>query len=320
MNPESIAMFQNAAYLLVTGLVIVTLYTIINPLLEGDKLKKRMDSVSAARDGMRQNRLEQLNKNDGLRSENKGLVRDLVDKLSLEKLLEASDLKDKLAQAGLRGQKPIYTFYFFRFALPIIGLIFGLIFFLGLNVMDWKLIQRFGATIMAVATGFYLPAIFVKNMANKRLTSILPTFPDALDLLLICVESGMSVELAFAKVAEEMAENSVELAEEFSLTTAELSFLTSRRAAFENLARRNNHPGIRSVATALIQAERYGTPLGDTLRTMANENRQMRVMQAEKKAAALPAKLTVPMILFFLPVLFIVILTPAAMRMISALG
>ena len=320
MNPESITMFQNAAYLLVTGLVIATLYTIINPLLEGDKLKKRMDSVSAAREGMRQNRLEQLNKNDGLRSENKGLVRDLVDKLSLEKLLEASDLKDKLAQAGLRGQKPIYTFYFFRFALPIIGLIFGLIFFLGLNVMDWKLIQRFGATIMAVATGFYLPAIFVKNMANKRLTSILPTFPDALDLLLICVESGMSVELAFAKVAEEMAENSVELAEEFSLTTAELSFLTSRRAAFENLARRNNHPGIRSVATALIQAERYGTPLGDTLRTMANENRQMRVMQAEKKAAALPAKLTVPMILFFLPVLFIVILTPAAMRMISALG
>ena len=320
MNPESIAMFQNAAYLLVTGLVIVTLYTIINPLLEGDKLKKRMDSVSAARDGMRQNRLEQLNKNDGLRSENKGLVRDLVDKLSLEKLLEASDLKDKLAQAGLRGQKPIYTFYFFRFALPIIGLLAGLIFFIGLNVMDWEMVQRIGATVFAVAAGYYLPAIFVKNMASKRLTSILPVFPDALDLLLICVESGMSVELAFAKVAEEMAENSVELAEEFSLTTAELSFLTSRRAAFENLARRNNHPGIRSVATALIQAERYGTPLGDTLRTMANENRQMRVMQAEKKAAALPAKLTVPMILFFLPVLFIVILTPAAMRMMSALG
>ena len=320
MNPESIAMFQNAAYLIVTGLVIATLYAIINPLLEGDKLKKRMNSVAATRDGLRQNRLEQLNKNDGLRSENKGLIRDLVDKLSLEKLLEASDLKDKLAKAGLRGQRPIYTFYFFRFTLPIVGLLIGLIFFIGLNVMEWELIQRLGATIFAVAAGFYLPAIFVKNMAGKRLASILPVFPDALDLLLICVESGMSVELAFAKVAEELAENSVELAEEFSLTTAELSFLTSRRAAFENLARRNNHPGIRSVATALIQAERYGTPLGDTLRTMANENRQMRVMQAEKKAAALPAKLTVPMILFFLPVLFIVILTPAALRMMSALG
>jgi len=320
MEAESIAMFQNAAYLVVTGLVIATLYTIINPLLEGDKLKKRMDSVSSARDNMRQSRLDQLNQQDGLRTESKGFVRDLVDKLSLEKLLEASDLKDKLAQAGLRGQRPIYTFYFFRFALPIIGLFLGLIFFLGLNVFGWELIQRVGGTVFAVAAGYYLPAIYVKNMSGKRLSSIMPVFPDALDLLLICVESGMSVELAFAKVADEMAENSVELAEEFSLTTAELSFLTSRRMAYENLARRNNHPGIRAVATALIQAERYGTPLGDTLRTMANENRQLRVLQAEKKAAALPAKLTVPMILFFLPVLFIVILTPAGMRMAAALG
>jgi len=320
MEAESIAMFENAAYLVVTGLVIATLYTILNPLLEGDKLKKRMNSVSSARDNLRQSRLDQLNQQDGLRTENKGFVRDLVDKLSLEKLLEASDLKDKLAQAGLRGQRPIYTFYFFRFALPIIGLFVGLIFFLGLNVFGWELIQRVGGTVFAVAAGYYLPAIYVKNLSGKRLASIMPVFPDALDLLLICVESGMSVELAFAKVADEMAENSVELAEEFSLTTAELSFLTSRRMAYENLARRNNHPGIRAVATALIQAERYGTPLGDTLRTMANENRQLRVLQAEKKAAALPAKLTVPMILFFLPVLFIVILTPAGMRMAAALG
>lgn len=320
MDTASIVMFQNAAYLLVTGLVIITLYVIVSPLLEGDKLKKRMETVSSARDGMRQNRLEKLNQDQGLRKESKGIVRDLVDNLSLERLLEASDLKDKLAQAGMRGQKPIYTFYFFRFALPIVGLIVGLIFFIGLNVMDWKLVQRIGATIFAVAIGYYLPALWVRNLSGKRLSSIMPVFPDALDLLLICVESGMSVELAFAKVSEEMAENSVELAEEFSLTTAELSFLSSRRVAYENLARRNNHPGIRSVSTALIQAERYGTPLGDTLRTMANENRQMRVLAAEKKAAALPAKLTVPMILFFLPVLFIIILTPAGMRMAAALG
>ena len=182
------------------------------------------------------------------------------------------------------------------------------------------MVQRVAATVGLVAFGYYLPGIWVKNLAAKRLKSIVPVFPDALDLLLICVESGMSVELAFAKVSQEMAENSVELAEEFSLTTAELSFLTSRRMAYENLARRNNHVGIRSVSTALIQAERYGTPLGDTLRTMANENRQMRVMQAEKKAAALPAKLTVPMILFFLPVLFIVVLTPAGMRLSGALS
>ena len=269
---------------------------------------------------MRKARLNELNNEKGLRSENKGLVRDLVDRLSLEKLLEATDLKDKLAQAGLRGQRPIYTFYFFRFLLPAVGLVLGLIFFIGLNVMEWEMIQRIGGTIFAVAAGFYLPAIWVKNMASKRLSSIVPVFPDALDLLLICVESGMSVELAFGRVAEEMAENSVELAEEFSLTTAELSYLTSRRAAYENLGRRNNHPGIRAVSTALVQAERYGTPLGNTLRTMANENRQMRVLAAEKKAAALPAKLTVPMILFFLPCIFIIILTPAGMRMVSALG
>ena len=148
----------------------------------------------------------------------------------------------------------------------------------------------------------------------------MPAFPDALDLLLICVESGMSVELAFNRVATEMATTSLELAEEFSLTTAELSYLQSRRQAYENLARRNAHPGIRSVSTALVQSERYGTPLGSALRTMADENREMRMMEAEKKAAALPAKLTVPMIVFFLPVLFIVIMTPAVMRMGSAFG
>ena len=318
MSAESIAMFQNASYLVVALLVVATLYTIFSPLLEGDKLKKRMDSVSKTRDGLRANRLEQLDKKAGLRSESKGFIKDTVDKFSLDKLLEASDLKDKLAQAGMRGQKPVYTFYIFRLILPIAGLFIGLIFFVGLNISGWQMLQRIAMTIGLTLFGYYLPAIFVKNAAGKRLSSIVPVFPDALDLLLICVESGMSVELAFGRVSEEMAENSVELAEEFSLTTAELSYLSSRRMAYENLARRNNHPGIRAVATSLIQAERYGTPLGDTLRTMANENRQLRVMAAEKKAAALPAKLTVPMILFFLPVLFIVILTPASMRLMGA--
>ena len=254
-----------------------------------------------------------------MRTDSKGGVRSLVENLSLEKMLAAADLKDKLAQAGLRGQRPIYMFYFARFALPIIFLIIGLVFFLGLNVANKGFSQNLLITIVLVVLGYYLPGIFLKNKANKRIASISPVFPDALDLLLICVESGMSVELAFGRVSQEMAENSVELAEEFSLTTAELSYLQSRRQAYENLARRNNHPGIKAVSTALVQAERYGTPLGDTLRTMANENRQMRIMAAEKKAAALPAKLTVPMIIFFVPVLFIVILTPAGMRLGEAL-
>jgi len=314
MSPESAALFQNAGSALIAILFVASFWIVVVPMLEGDKKKKRMESVASARETMRKSRLDNLQNEARLRSDGKGVAKNLVDRFSLEKLLEASDLKDKMAQAGLRGQKPVYVFYMARLILPIsLGLVGALVLMI-LNVPGWDFTQRMAGTMALIVLGYYLPALYVRNVANKRLASIVPVFPDALDLLLICVESGMSVELAFAKVAEEMGDASVELAEEFSLTTAELSYLTSRRLAYENLARRNNHPGIRAVATALVQAERYGTPLGDTLRTMANENRQLRVMQAEKKAAALPAKLTVPMILFFLPVLFIVILTPAAMR------
>jgi tight adherence protein C len=320
MPAESIELFRNAAFLVISLLTVATLYMIVSPILEGDKRKKRMNSVANARENLKQMRQSELNRNPGLRSEGKGFTKRLVDRFSLEKLLETSDIKDKLAQAGMRGQSPIYTFYVFRLVMPTVLLFVGLILFVGLNVREWSLVQNIFATLCMTLFGLYLPGIYVKNAAGKRQNAIIPVFPDALDLLLICVESGMSVELAFGKVAEEMAESSIELAEEFSLTTAELSYLSSRRLAYENFARRNNHPGIKAVSTALIQAERYGTPLGDTLRTMANENRQMRVMQAEKKAASLPAKLTVPMILFFLPVLFIVILTPAAMRLGNALG
>lgn len=318
MSPESVALFQNAGSALITSLFMASLWIVVGPMLQGDKKKKRMESVATARESMRKSRLDNLQNEARLRSDGKGVAKNLVDRFSLEKLLEASDLKDKMAQAGLRGQKPIYVFYMARLVLPIVMAIFGILTLVILNLPEWDFTQRMAGTMALIVLGYYLPALYVRNVAGKRLASIMPVFPDALDLLLICVEAGMSVELAFAKVAEEMGDASVEMAEEFSLTTAELSYLTSRRLAYENLARRNNHPGIRAVATALVQAERYGTPLGDTLRTMANENRMLRVMEAEKKAASLPAKLTVPMILFFLPVLFIVILTPAAMRIGTA--
>lgn len=319
MDPQTQGHLLTMLTGLFTLLTVGALYYLLSPIFEGDKLKKRMTSVADTRDGMRKARLDQLNKEAGLRSESQGFVKKIVENLSLEKVLEASDLKDKLAQAGLRGQRPIYMFYMFRLIMPLVLGAFALIFILIFNVFDFTMFRRLAASLGLVAFGYYAPAIYIKNKAGKRLASIMPVFPDALDLLLICVESGMSVELAFAKVAEEMADASVELAEEFSLTTAELSYLQSRRQAYEHLARRNNHPGIRAVATALVQAERYGTPLGDTLRTMANENRQMRILQAEKKAASLPAKLTVPMIVCFLPVLFIVILTPAGMRISKAM-
>ncbi|PHR60731.1 MAG: type II secretion system protein [Robiginitomaculum sp.] len=314
MSPESLQLFKTALSAIVILAGVGTIYTLFSPLFEGQNFKRRMGSVANERENLKNQHMDRLENNNTLRGENKGVVKNLVDGLSLERLLAATDLKEKLMQAGLRGQRPIYMFYFFRLAMPILLFIFGILYFVLLNPLTWPTSRCWLATMAVTLLGYYAPSIYLKNIKNKRMASIQPVFPDALDLLLICVESGMSIELAFRKVSTEMAESSIELAEEFSLTTAELSYLQSRRQAYENFGRRNDHPGIRAVATALIQSERYGTPLGDALRTMAKENRDMRMMSAEKKAAALPAKLTVPMIVFFLPVLFIVVLTPAVIK------
>ena len=166
----------------------------------------------------------------------------------------------------------------------------------------------------AVGVGYYLPGVWLANLATKRRDSIMRAFPDSLDMLLICVEAGMSIEAAMQRVGQEVGASSIELAEELALTMAELAYLPDRRQAYENLAKRTNHPGVKGVAMALTQAERYGTPLGSALRVMAKENRDMRMANAEKKAAELPAKLTVPMILFFLPVLMAVIIGPAIIK------
>jgi tight adherence protein C len=176
---------------------------------------------------------------------------------------------------------------------------------------------KLAITVGCVWVGMRLPDLFLKNLITRRQQSVRRAFPDALDLMLICVESGMSVDAAFKKVSEEVGTQSIPLAEELALTTAELSYLQDRRQAYENLAVRTNIDGVKAVCTALIQAERYGTPLGQALRVLAQENRDMRMAEAEKKAAGLPPKLTVPMILFFLPVLFVVILGPAAIRVMD---
>jgi tight adherence protein C len=176
---------------------------------------------------------------------------------------------------------------------------------------------KLGMCIAAAYIGMHAPLMFLKNRIARRQLSIKRAFPDTLDLLLICVESGMSIEAAFKKVSDEVGTQSVALAEELTLTTAELSYLPDRRQAYENLAKRTDLEGVKSVCMALQQAERYGTPLANMLRVMAQENRDMRMSEAEKKAAGLPPKLTVPMILFFLPVLFIVILGPAAIKVMA---
>jgi tight adherence protein C len=294
-----------------------TTLTLLMPALSRDRLSTRMQVMATERDKMRAARLADLAKKDGqgrLRTTPRGYMQEIVDKLNLRSVFDTEDVRDKLKMAGLRGQAPLVTYMFFRVAMPIIIAVCALLYLFVLADYDYPVLVKIGLAVGAGYLGFYVPNMFVENLVQRRQTSIKNAFPDALDMLLICVQSGMSVEAAFQKVSGEVGPSSLELAEELSLTTAELSYLQDRRQAFENLGRRTGIPGIKAVATALIQAERYGTPIGTALRVMAKENRDMRMSEAEKKAAALPPKLTVPMILFFLPVLFVVILGPAIIQ------
>jgi tight adherence protein C len=295
-----------------------TVLTIAMPILARDDLNQRMKVMAVERDKMRATRLAEIGQKDRpgvkLRQQPKGFMQQIVDILDLRSKFDNDEIRTKLKAAGLRGQGPLVAFMFFRLAMPIIVFVLTLfyLFVLAENQQPpvIKILMAFGGAFV----GFYLPSVFVSNLASKRQLSIKQAFPDALDMLLICVQSGMSVEAAFGKVAKEVTRQSLELAEELSLTTAELSYLSDRRQAFENFGKRSGLPGVKAVAMALIQAERYGTPVGQALRVMAKENRDIRMGEAEKKAAALPPKLTVPMIIFFLPVLFLVILGPAAIR------
>jgi tight adherence protein C len=241
----------------------------------------------------------------------------IVEQFNLAKWVGQEQAREKLIQAGHRGNAPYVAYLFFRMISPLIAFVMSSFYIFFVLKTEQPLMIKIGLCLFAAFLGMQLPWLFLKNKIQKRQLSVRRAFPDALDLLLICVESGMSVEAAFRKVSQEIGTQSIPLAEELTLTTAELSYLQDRRMAYENLAKRTDLEGVKAVCMALAQSERYGTPLGQTLRVMAQENRDMRMSEAEKKAAALPPKLTVPMILFFLPVLFIVILGPAAIRVMS---
>lgn len=299
MNPQLLVMILAAAA------TFATVLTVAMPLVSRDRMAFRMKSMATERDKMRAARMAEFAKEGQgrLRQTPKGFMQQIVNRLNLRKAFDTDEVRDLLKMAGLRGQAPLVAYMFFRLVMPIIVTIVALIYLFGIANLQHPPIAKFGIAIAAGYAGFYLPNVFLKNLVQKRQASITSAFPDALDMLLICVQAGMSIEAAFGKVSKEVSSQSLELAEEFSLTTAELSYLQDRRIAFENLGKRTGIAGIKAVATALIQAERYGTPVGQALRVMAKENRDMRMSEAERKAAALPPKLTVPMIVFFLPVL-----------------
>ena len=293
-----------------------TVYTLVTPLFAGENLNKRMKAVASERERIRQRERERMNAGEkvSLRQTPKQLISRVVEDFNLTKWLAQEAAREKLVMAGYRGQAPYITFLFARAVTPIVLFVGAVLYVFVISHLQKTMPVKIGICVGAAYAGLQAPMMFLRNAISKRQLSIRRAFPDALDLLLICIESGMSIEAAFRKVSTEIVTQSVALSEEFTLTTAELSYLQDRKVAYENLARRTGLEGVKSVCLALQQSERYGTPLGQSLRVMAQENRDMRMNEAEKKAAALPPKLTVPMILFFLPVLFVVILGPTGIK------
>jgi tight adherence protein C len=307
------------ATLLAAVMAFATVVTLGLPLLERNALGARMKAVGERREELRRKFQAQLKQRGGLRSEPLGFVKKTVERLQLSRIVEAEETRERLARAGYRGQGSLVTFAFFRFVMPFVVFVLALIFLFFIYHGTWSTFMKINVSLGIGLAGFYIPDLFLSNRTTKRQTSIMRAFPDALDLMLICVESGMSIESAFARVSAEVGTQSPELAEELALTTAELSYLPDRRMAYDNLAKRCGHTGVRAVSAAVNQAEKYGTPVGQALRVTAHENREQRMLEAEKKAAALSPKLTVPMLIFFLPCLFVVIMGPAVMQIMHTM-
>jgi tight adherence protein C len=309
-DPQFLAMILAA---IAAGATVITLAM---PLLDGDNLNRRMKAVALERERIRARERERLVKGQkvSLRQQPKAYMKQVVEKFKLGEWLGTETARKQLMMAGYRGAQAEIAFLFFRLVVPIGCLLAALFYLFVLEVWDTSPLIRIGVSISFAFFGLKLPEIFLSNAIKKRQLSIRRAWPDALDLLLICVESGMSIETAFRRVSTEIGTQSIPLAEELTLTTAELSYLPDRRVAYENLGMRTGLETVKSIATALIQAERYGTPLAQALRVLSQESRDQRMSEAEKKAAGLPPKLTVPMILFFLPVLFVVIMSPALIQ------
>ncbi len=245
-------------------------------------------------------------------------MRQFVMSMNLQRSQRAELITRKLAQAGWRSNDALIRYLFFKATLPIVFGGVAVVYLYGLNVMDLAPLARLAVTAGAVMLGFVGPDLFVKNAISKRRWAITKGLPDALDLMVICAEAGVALDGILKRVSEEFATSCSQLAEELQLTSLEIGFLPDRRSALQNLINRTDMPSIRGLVNALIQSDKYGTPLAVSMRVLANEYREERMMRAEEKAARLPALMTVPMIIFILPPLFIVLIGPAILRLMDA--
>jgi tight adherence protein C len=287
------------------------------PLLQTDNLARRMKDVSTERERIRMRERERLaaaQSKTPLRYRSGGITKTVTETLNLASWLSTDTAKLQLNQAGFRGAGAENAFLTFRLVAPILFFFAALIYVFLIANLQWAITFKICAAIFAAYLGIKAPEIFLSNKRGKRQKSMGRAYPNMVDLLIICAESGMSIEHSVRKVSMEIGSESIEMAEELTLLAAEMSYLEQRRTAFENLNQRTGIESIKQLTTVLVQSEKYGTPLGSALRVLAQEIRDQRMQAAEKKAAALPPTLTVPMILFFLPGLFLAILGPAVIQ------
>lgn len=289
-------------------------------MLVRDPLAGRAKVLAQHRGGLRDGLLAPRRRRQQRTFDSMGVMRQVTQKLNLMRSRQAGKITEKLAQAGWRTKDALTAYLFAKVAMPFAlgGLVAMVVY--GMNMFGLEPMGKLVVATLGVVLGAYAPEIYVRNAATKRRQALQKGLPDALDLMVICTEAGLALDAALTRVAGEMARSCPEIADEFGLAAVELGFLPERRKALENLNRRTDMASIRGVVNTLLQTEKYGTPLAQSLRVLATEYRNDRMMKAEEKAAKLPATMTVPLVVFILPTLFIVLIGPAILRAIDGLG
>jgi len=309
---------DDAIVLLATLAVLATILALWQVMRPNTSFERRLEQVVEGKERLRQNLL--ATRRGRPRLTPAGLMRQAVTRLNLLRSRHASEARGRLARAGFRSQDAMVAYLFAQVSLPFL---FGIAVLADTHVLHLLPLPpefAFVPAMAAVLFGFYAPKIYLRNVADKRAKQLQRALPDGLDLMVICAEAGLSLDATLGRVSRELGNTWPELAEELGITAAELTFLPERRTAFENLNTRTDSDGIRGVVNTLTQTAKFGTPLAQSLRVLAAEMREARMTRAEEKAARLPAMLTVPMIIFILPTLFIVLLGPAAINIMDTMG
>lgn len=312
LNPEILitAMAALAAFL--------TVFAVWNAAIVRDPMQGRLKALEARREALKAGYIAPTRRQSLVKqSRHVGVMRQVVNKFNLLRSKQASQVTNKLAQAGWRSRDAIVIYLFFKLVLPILVGLTAVVLLYGFYVTELGDMMRIGVALGSILVAGLGPDIFVKNMIVRRQAEIRKAMPDTLDLMVICAEAGLTLDAALMRVSREVGQSVPEMGDELSLTSIELGFLSDRKQALANLSRRVGIPSMRAVVTTLTQTERYGTPLAQSLRVLAAEFRNERMMRAEEKAARLPALLTLPLIVCILPTLFIVLLGPAVLQVMD---